>query len=192
MNCKYADARAMPEPNPSGLCMCGCGEKTPIAKYTHLGQGVVKGKPTRFVRSHVMPTDHFDGSHHRVHPETGCWEWQKTLGSNGYGQAWHKHGKVAAHRLFYERYVGPIPDGLEIDHLCRNRKCVNPAHLEAVPRVVNLRRGSGTILNEDDVRKIRKMWATGKYRRKDIAKMFGIASTTVQQVVHRHNWKDVH
>jgi hypothetical protein len=65
-----------------------------------------------------------------------CWVWRwGTL--NGYG--YHHHTRV--HRAAYERWVGPIPDGLDLDHLCRNRLCANPAHLEPVTRDENLRRG---------------------------------------------------
>ena len=68
-----------------------------------------------------------------------CWEWTgwRTL---GYGQ-FGIHGKVrGAHRISYEWHVGPIPDGMEIDHLCRNPGCVNPAHLEPVTDRENKRR----------------------------------------------------
>lgn len=62
----------------------------------------------------------------------GCWLWTAGMDTNGYGNfRWGgKMGK--AHRYSYELHVGPIPDGLQIDHLCRVRNCVNPAHLEAV------------------------------------------------------------
>ena len=66
------------------------------------------------------------------HP-LGCWEWC-TVGRGGYGQFSVGHTKVPAHRFAYEFLVGPIPDGLEMDHLCRNRICVNPDHLEPVTR----------------------------------------------------------
>ena len=79
--------------------------------------------------------------------EGGCWEWTKALHSRGYGQMitgskTTKRHNVYAHRFAYETLVGPIPDGLVLDHLCRNPKCVNPAHLEPVTRQENIRRGA--------------------------------------------------
>jgi hypothetical protein len=78
-------------------------------------------------------------------PFHSCWEWDGARMPNGYGK-WtfsKETGKSRlAHRIAYELFVGPIPAGLQIDHLCRNRGCVNPAHLEAVPGVVNNRRGN--------------------------------------------------
>jgi len=76
----------------------------------------------------------------RVDTETGCWVW---IGSrNGrYGVAWDGTKVVRAHRLSYKLFVGNLPDELTIDHLCRNPPCVNPLHLEAVPKAVNTLRG---------------------------------------------------
>lgn len=73
-----------------------------------------------------------------------CWPWLGATNPNGYGSIWAPAlGKtVRAHRWSYEFHVGPIPDGMTIDHLCRNRGCVNPAHLEAVPFTENNRRGN--------------------------------------------------
>lgn len=70
----------------------------------------------------------------------GCWQWTGPLSHLGYGRFNIGTGKFPAHRITYELYIGPIPDGLEIDHLCRNRACVNPAHLEPVTRRVNMER----------------------------------------------------
>lgn len=67
-----------------------------------------------------------------------CWLWLGVTDEKGYG----RFGKRAAHRMTYELLVGPIPDGLQIDHLCRVRNCVNPAHLEPVTLRENLARSS--------------------------------------------------
>ena len=75
----------------------------------------------------------------------GCWEWTAALNSNGprgYGVFWHRGRLVVAHRVAYEMVYGPIPDGLQIDHLCRNRRCVKPSHLEVVTQRENILRGT--------------------------------------------------
>jgi hypothetical protein len=74
----------------------------------------------------------------KVDAKTGCWEWQGSGTNGGYGQASVGGRKVYTHRYTYERFVGPIPDGLVIDHLCRNRHCANPLHLEPVSMRENL------------------------------------------------------
>lgn len=75
--------------------------------------------------------------------ESGCWEWVGRIHKEGYG-IWRARGRPAlAHRKMYETHRGPIPKGLVIDHLCRNKICVNPDHLEAVTDRVNILRGSG-------------------------------------------------
>ena len=74
-----------------------------------------------------------------------CWEWVGEMGVFGYGYACIQgtHKRVFAHRAMYELLRGPIPDGMDLDHLCRNRRCVNPEHLEPVTHRENCRRGNG-------------------------------------------------
>lgn len=71
-----------------------------------------------------------------------CWDWTAGGIPNGYGmfRAWPDRNQVLVHRLVWEMLVGPIPAGFEIDHLCRNRRCVNPDHLEPVAQRENLMR----------------------------------------------------
>ena len=69
----------------------------------------------------------------------GCWEWQRSL-RNGYGQCAASFGTRQAHRAVYAALGGDIPEGLELDHLCRNPRCVRPSHLEPVTRRENARR----------------------------------------------------
>ena len=78
-----------------------------------------------------------------------CWLWQGSIAKNrGYGTFRKAHlVSVKAHRFAYEFCVGPIPEGLQIDHLCRVRNCVNPDHLEAVSPRENMRRGVSPAAN---------------------------------------------
>lgn len=74
--------------------------------------------------------------------DSGCWEWGGFVAQDGYGHfALTTDRPVVAHRWAYEHLIAPIPEGLHLDHLCRNRSCVNPWHLEPVPGAVNIRRG---------------------------------------------------
>lgn len=74
-------------------------------------------------------------------PNTGCWLWTASKLPQGYGQFFAAGRRQLAHRWAYEAAVGPVPEGLELDHLCRTRQCVNPQHLEPVTGRENRRRG---------------------------------------------------
>jgi hypothetical protein len=79
----------------------------------------------------------------KVSKSDGCWLWTAHVGRDGYG----RYRCSMAHRVAYELLVGPIPEGLHIDHLCRVRNCVNPAHLEAVTCKENVMRGVGVTVS---------------------------------------------
>jgi hypothetical protein len=81
-------------------------------------------------------------------PWTGCWLWDgRRFSRNGYGRVWHDGKERQAHRVTYELLVGPIPQGLILDHLpkCRVRCCVNPDHLEPVTHRTNTLRGEAVL-----------------------------------------------
>lgn len=73
----------------------------------------------------------------------GCWLWVGQLNHAGYGVFQRGYGSTLAHRVAFEWMVGPIPEGLELDHLCRVHNCINPRHLEPVTRDENMRRARG-------------------------------------------------
>lgn len=77
--------------------------------------------------------------------ENGCWEWQGYVWKSGYACFWASGKNQRAHRWAYFALRGEMPEGLEPDHLCRNKKCVNPWHLEPVPHRENARRRNAVI-----------------------------------------------
>lgn len=77
----------------------------------------------------------------RTQPNFGCWIWLGAKNNKGYAQIRIQRKCYLVHRVLFESIVGPIPAGLELDHLCRQPACVNPIHMEAVTHAVNIRRG---------------------------------------------------
>lgn len=74
-----------------------------------------------------------------------CWEWKGPKDAKGYGLLWDTPGKRSrrVHQVVYDIYIGEMPEGMQVDHLCRNKSCANPAHLEAVTPRENTLRGDG-------------------------------------------------
>lgn len=75
-------------------------------------------------------------------PQSGCWNWTAGRDKRGYARLTIDGRSRLAHRLSYEEFMGPVPEGLELDHLCRNPRCINPEHLEPVTHAENMRRAA--------------------------------------------------
>lgn len=165
---------------PYGYCHCGCGGRTKVADYTNRPRGVIRGEPLRFIKGHNA---RLSSSPYLVDEATGCWEWQRAL-SNGYGHLSVEGRHALAHRWMYEQKVGPIPAGLHLDHLCRNKRCVNPDHLDPVTLAENSRRGNAARLSAKDAEAIRA--ATGLQR--DIAAQYGVHQSVISKIKSGTRW----
>lgn len=165
-----------------GLCECGCGEKTSLATKTSTRAGLRKGEPCRFLPGHQQRR----GPDYVV-DDNGCWLWQRAL-NKGYG-ATKRGGIYSAHLLYYIEAHGPVPDGLQIDHLCQVKHCVNPDHMEPVTAAENMRRRPVTKLTADLVEEIRSLLAGG-WARTDIAPAYGVSHHSITDIALRRTWKD--
>lgn len=116
------------------LCGCGCGEPAPIAAKTRESRGHVEGQPIRFIQHHH---NRISQEMYAVDPSTQCWNWLRAVNTNGYGTMTRNGANISAHRWMYIQRFGPIPDGLQLDHICRNRLCVNPDHLRLATNAQN-------------------------------------------------------
>jgi hypothetical protein len=130
-------------PRPTECTVDGCGG----APY---GQGLCsKHWQRQRRRGTTDPINLLERYWQRVDKTDGCWEWRGQITTSGYGANGSRiAGEKVAHRISYVLLVGPIPEGLQLDHLCRNRACVNPEHLEPVTARVNtMRSGAASAIN---------------------------------------------
>ena len=106
---------------------------------------------------------------------TKCWNWIGSKDRYGYGR-FGKHQK--AHRAVFEYLKKEIPKEMDLDHLCKNKSCVNPKHLEIVTNQENVQRGKCAKLTPSKIREIRKIRSEGKLLR-DIAPIFNVSDSTI-------------
>lgn len=142
----------------------------------------------------------------RVHqvPWSGCWLWDQSFSDNGYGQMLrHPEGRrFYVHRLSYEAFVGPIPDGMQVCHKCDVRPCCNPDHFFIGTCADNLRdmrrkdrhnrgeRNGHAKLTEGDVREILRRLAAGE-RQQPIATDFGVSRGAIGLIKRGEKWKHI-
>ena len=113
-----------------------------------------------------------------VDQETGCWSWTGKIWSNGY----------VDHKYYYEKYMGKVAKGMALDHLCRNKICVNPVHLEVVTPQENIHRSAVTKLNWGKVENIKSLYIDG-VRQKEIGRRFNINQSQVSRIVNGLRWQ---
>ena len=129
---------------------------------------------------------HEDEKLYKVNKE-GCWEWVGSLSWNGYGQLKRKGKHLRASRYFYEKYNGKMSNNVVMDHLCKNRKCVNPLHLEAVSLLENIRRGNVPKLKVEEVNNIKIMYKKGR-KQKELSQLFNVNQSEISRIVNGLRW----
>lgn len=120
--------------------------------------------------------------------EGGCWLWIAQLSPDGYGRFTHNGGALA-HRFAWVEKHGAVPRGMQLDHLCRTRNCVNPDHLELVSNQMNTQRGALAKLSPEKVKEIHKL--LGKIEGTKIAEMFGVTPTLISKISKGEAWNNV-
>jgi len=117
---------------PYGYCNCGCGKTTTISKHTSRKYNRIKGEPTLYLPGHGNREKPID---YTVDKETGCWIWQRYVDKQGYGRVSKPiNGTVLAYKIYYEIANDRVPDGYALEHICSNRLCVNPVHMQILTR----------------------------------------------------------
>ena len=169
-------------------CECGCGELTDVCERNDRGRNWTKGSPKRYLDGHNLRQ--FDKPiKYEVDPETGCWNWLLYIRPDGYGQVKYQDTTQLAHRWMYQSYNGvTLADEQYLDHLCRNRRCVNPSHLEVVTFTENIRRGNSVTLTMDVALQIRSEYIPFVITQHFLAGKYNVDRSVVARIVQNRCW----
>ena len=169
------------------VCACGCDgpPQLPTSRYIrgHRKRYPLTGFPFR------------EGFHYELDPETGCWNWLR-FQMRGYGRTGDpKKGGGFAHRYVYERmHDVDLPTDIEVHHTCENPSCVNPDHLQAVPKAEHVRahRREASPFTVEDIVSIRERVAAGpRGTQRRIADEYGVHWVTISYIVNGKRWAEV-
>jgi len=130
------------------------------------------------------------GTMFKVNSVTGCWDWLGYVNPDGYGKLNRKGESQLAHRAIYEAFKRKIPDGMHTDHVCRNRRCVNPDHIEIVTNLENVHRGKRCKLTKEKVGYIRFLHENG-CSRQAIAALYDVTPENISAITTGKTWKGV-
>jgi hypothetical protein len=143
------------------------------------------GKPGRHKRGRITASDYLIEDRGFSTP---CWIWRgRNPDSGEYGKIRFPDGRAGqAHIASYEQFVGPVPNGLHLDHLCRVKRCINPQHLEPTTPGNNVRRGHQVKLNWELVRAIRSSDEPNGV----LAKRYGVHTESIRFVRIGRTWRE--
>jgi hypothetical protein len=165
--------------NPTGLCKCGCGQRTNAPKWSNTKRGHVAGEPFDYIVGHNGRRYEDTWLVDDRGFESPCWIWQGRKDRLGYGRL---KTKTVAHRWAYEQKHGPLSPKLHLDHLCEQPSCVNPDHLRPITPAEHKRRHSK--LTWEQVEEIRRATTT----QKEAAALYGVTEGHIGTIRRGESW----
>lgn len=163
-------------------CECGCGSLAPLDR---------RGKPQRYILGH----NRRGKRKRRLYKvedrgyQTPCWITDRSPDWNGYVRIRVDGRYLFAHRHFFEERYGPIPEGKHLDHLCRERACCNPEHLDLVTNAENQRRGQNSKLGHYGAFSAKHAFISTTLTKREIADMLGVSESAVGLVINGRSWQ---
>jgi hypothetical protein len=138
--------------------------------------------PTRWVRKSLTDPRQYEVD------DSGCWNWIGTLSHNGYASMSVDYKHRRATHVFLKEISGiDVPKGMHADHLCYNRKCVNPDHLEVVEPIENFRRKRNLKLSMDQADTIRERYNSGA-KQTELAEEYGTNQSNISRIINHKRW----